>query len=356
MDVLIIGGTTGLTKPEERQKEEAILTDTMERLGSDLVTEGHKLLVCSVFSDSADIHVVEGAAKNHPDRKGSYLEFHCPRSQSLELRIAEVKDALTLKDAKLFTYFPLPEDPPENEEQRREWQYTYLYAQLRAMDRCHAIIAVGGRPTGSASLLLKCAESRGKFVLPLPFLGGAAAESFERIRYVLEDALQEEIALLTEAARTGEVTRALDRLTTTRAATKTRSERGAFFISYPRKRPQEADLIETILRRRGLEVFRDEKDFGAGPLFEHEITGYIHKANIFIAVWSAEYATSPWCFDELDLALKRQESGKTEVWLLVVDDTPIVPPAARELTATKTTTRAEIELRIKRLLDKALAD
>lgn len=75
------------------------------------------------------------------------------------------------------------------------------------------------------------------------------------------------------------------------------------FISYARKRPHEADYIETLLRRRNISVFRDESEFGAGEDIPIQIEEHIHRANTFIAVYCTEYACSPWCYDELELAL-----------------------------------------------------
>lgn len=75
------------------------------------------------------------------------------------------------------------------------------------------------------------------------------------------------------------------------------------FISYARRRPCEADYIETLLRRRGVSVFRDESEFGAGKEIPVQIEENIYKSNTFIAVYCAEYACSPWCYDELELAL-----------------------------------------------------
>src|SRR5690606_8235633 len=88
------------------------------------------------------------------------------------------------------------------------------------------------------------------------------------------------------------------------------------FISYPRERPQEADFVEALLRRRNIKVFRDDSDFGAGHSIPSEIKEAIFASNIFLATWCKEYACSPWCFDELELALDRKEAGSMEVWIL----------------------------------------
>jgi hypothetical protein len=94
-------------------------------------------------------------------------------------------------------------------------------------------------------------------------------------------------------------------------------------------------------------VYRDERDFGAGRSLPGEITESIHRANVFVAIWCREYACSPWCFDELELAIKR---GKT-LWLLCVDETRIAPPAARNLISYPARNREELERHILTLLE-----
>jgi hypothetical protein len=61
----------------------------------------------------------------------------------------------------------------------------------------------------------------------------------------------------------------------------------------------------------------------------------------------ASTLAAPWCFDELELAVKR---GKT-LWLLCVDDTRIVPPAARNLISYPARSREELERHVLTLLE-----
>lgn len=127
-------------------------------------------------------------------------------------------------------------------------------------------------------------------------------------------------------------------------------ENNTFFISYPKARPQEADKIENILRRRNLKVYRDETEFGAGKNILVEIEKNIRAANVFIATWCKEYACSPWCFDELELALDLSESQSMKVWIFNVDGTRIVPKRARSLLAYPIRNREELEGTLLQLL------
>ncbi len=105
-----------------------------------------------------------------------------------------------------------------------------------------------------------------------------------------------------------------------------------------------------ILRRRNQIVFRDEHDFGSGQPIPAEIDQHLYQADVFLAISCKDYACSPWCFDELDLALKRHKEGRLSLWLLCVDDTRVVPPAARELLNYTIGSRKELEGTILKLL------
>jgi hypothetical protein len=107
------------------------------------------------------------------------------------------------------------------------------------------------------------------------------------------------------------------------------------------------------LRRRNYDVFRDERDFGAGQQVQSEIIEYIHRSNVFIVVWCKEYACSPWCYDELEIGLARYKTKGLSLWILQVDETRIVPPAARSLIAYSAKSRKELEGQILRLLEQA---
>jgi len=167
----------------------------------------------------------------------------------------------------------------------------------------------------------------------------------------LLDRLGPDASVLHDDKRLSEAGGLVERLTSNRVGRSGNREKTTFFISYPRSRPQEADFVETILRRRRFEVYRDERDFSPGKSLPGEIRENICRANVFIAVWSREYACSPWCFDELQLALERNKANATRLWLLCVDETRIVPPAARDLVNYPSRTRDELEGHLVRLVD-----
>lgn len=201
------------------------------------------------------------------------------------------------------------------------------------------------------SLLLPLAESRRKCILPLRFIGGAAADCFERQRHFIQDKLGGNIHVLGEPTRISEIIGLLVPLASERISPSPGRPAQKFFISYPKARPEEADFVETTLRRRNYSVFRDEKDFGAGHVLTQEIDQYLYQSDVFIALWCREYACSPWCFDELEVALGLQVEGRLSVWMLCLDETRIVPPKARPLVHYPAHSRNDLEGALLRLLD-----
>ena len=92
---------------------------------------------------------------------------------------------------------------------------------------------------------------------------------------------------------------------------------------------EEADYVETLIRRRNGVVYRDEEDFEPAAETQEEIIKNIKRSNVFVAIWCKEYACSSWCFDELELAIQRRKEGLSELWIFCVDDTRIGPRDAK---------------------------
>ena len=221
-------------------------------------------------------------------------------------------------------------------------QYSWLFAQLNALDASAGVIAIGGKSTGSAELLFRLAAARNKSILPLTFLGGAASAYFDFNYWDLYDVLGDRLKAVSEVSQVHLAPALLEELLSGVAS----HQVNRFFISYARARPQEADYVETLLRRRNSIVYRDEADFEPAAEIPAEIVRNIKRANVFIAIWCKEYACSPWCFDELELAIERHRAGQTELWIFCVDETRMVPRAARTLNYYKVNSREELEGKI----------
>lgn len=351
MNIFLIGGKTVSSSDPVSGEQAVLLEATMGALGQEIVEKGHTLLVCSPFEGSADMEAVRGAAIARGGRSQPFVHYYIPDNPT----IREELEALRSKIPGLCLQEFLSRGPAdlENVESR---SHAWLLAQLCALDRCHAVIAVGGKPTGPMSLLLPLAESRRKCIVPLRFLGGAAAECFERQRHFIQDRLGGNTHVLGEPAKIAEIVGLLESLVSDGIAPSAGRPAQRFFLSYPKARPEEADIVETTLRRRNFTVFRDERDFGAGHVLAQEIDQYLYQSEVFIALWCKEYACSPWCFDELEIALKLQSEGRLTIWILCLDETRVVPPKARHLVHYTAISRNELEGALIRLLERSQAN
>ena len=232
-------------------------------------------------------------------------------------------------------------------EEKSDMQYAWLFCQLEALECCQCVLAIGGKNTGSANMLLRFAEGKRKLVIPFTIGDGVAMRAYERREFQLKDKLGNEVYYLNSIAHFGCI---IDKIDESDMKKSNDIGERKIFISYARRRPCEADYIETLLRRRGVSVFRDESEFGAGKEIPVQIEENIYKSNTFIAVYCAEYACSPWCYDELELALDLREKGQIEIWILCIDDTRIVSKRARNMVFYQVKSREEIEGKIVSLL------
>ena len=341
MKVFLVGGPTVSRESDQFEVECANIAEYGRELGKAFAKRGHELIVCSPFEDSLDYHVILGAAKFCEENDSELtVEFHYPNTKVVDKRFKQFAASL----GKL-TIVPRPCSPVQSEEET-QGQYSWLFAQLNALDSCAGAVALGGKTTGAASLLFELAKARNKSILPITAFGGAAANHSDTEHWDLLDILKDGINSLSEFGKAHEIPALLEKLVTGLPSRK----EDRYFISYARARPQEADFIETLLRRRNGIVYRDEKDFDPGEDTQADIIKNIKKSNVFIAVWCQEYACSPWCFDELELALKRRKGKLMDLWIFCVDETRMVPKAARSLNYIPIKSREEIEGEIEKLI------
>lgn len=339
MKIFIVGGLVSKSE-DSGSAEPSALQRACHQLGTVLAEAGHEILVCSPFEDSADFHVIRGAASACKPLEHR-ISFYFVDTPAIRSQLETIVSGLGLSRP-----LRIPHPPPQSESSQ-SLRYAWLLCQLNAMESSHVTIALGGDSDGAANMLLLLAEGKRKAVLPLPFLGGAAKLAFERRRYELDDRLGGLVEDLHDEDCVSMIPSLLAALAEkVGPPTGANSRPPSFFISYSRERQEEADHVETLLRRRNLRVFRDETDFGAGHSVPHLIREAIFGATVFIALWSAAYACSPWCFDELELALDRHDESGLELWIFRVDNTRIVPKRARDLLVYDTPTRVALEARI----------
>ncbi|MCZ8514337.1 toll/interleukin-1 receptor domain-containing protein [Paenibacillus filicis] len=325
MKSFIIGGLT-----EDISQSNFI--NACEEIGKNLAKLGNSLVICSPFQDSADYWVLKGFVGEELSETQS-IDIIYVDSKEVTEKVNDLKKNLILKNLNIIPCIS----------SSLKGEYSWLLCQLQAMDLCQTVIAIGGKNNGAANMLLLLAESKRKNVLPFPFFGGAASDSFERIRYQLEDKMGNMHLKLLDPNKISESLELSIKESIQNNMLNKQIDKNIFFISYPKARPHEADYIENILRRRNHIVYRDETEFGVGKNILNEIEKNIRSANIFIATWCKEYACSPWCFDELELALDLSESRGMKVWIFNVDGTRLIPKRARNILTYPVRTREELE-------------
>jgi hypothetical protein len=84
---------------------------------------------------------------------------------------------------------------------------------------------------------------------------------------------------------------------------------------------------------------------------ESAIEDSVLRSDLFIALWSRSYAASRYCYDEIDLALQRYQAGQCRLWIINLDGSDIVPPAARRLPQIQARTAQEVAEVVRDLLD-----
>lgn len=338
MKIMILGGIPRNGAPKDRKSHAGCL-DGISKLAGELAQRGHELILCSPFEGSADHAALLGIEAQHGVAR---IEFHFPDVGHIRKEVENWLERIPESRIELFPHHPPASEDPE------ALKYSWLLSQLNALDRASALVSIGGNVGASAELLLKLAHSRGRLVVPLTSLRGATARFFESHRTEYKELFGDYVEELNDA-------KAVDNLPSVLVAAirnqspKAKSNRRAF-ISYAKERSDEADLVEVVLRRRGFDVVRDESSFPPGHDIPDQIREKIFSSEIFVALWCAEYACSPWCYDELELSLDRFDDGKIALWILQLDETRMVPRRARDKLTFPARNREEIRAVLESLI------
>lgn len=339
MRVFIIGSFKDLINISSEQ-----FSDYCYKLGKELAKYPIELVLCSPYEDSSDKQVFNGIIES--DIVKLQINVICPNDENTPNKW----ETLFKANANIKHFI---EKLGYDETIENNQQFSWLYTQIQALSACDIVFVIGGRLEGSANLLLRIAEAEDKNVIPLYQLGGLAEHYFRRNYYKLLDTWgEDDLNLFGENEKISIIVKTVLDSPIPRKKKLIKNPDPIFFLSYSRARPQEADFVEMQLRRRGFTVIRDDHDINESVDITNAIQESINKADVFIALWSKEYACSPWCFDEMTTAVNKKQKDKYTIWLLCLDDTRIVHPRARNLLHFKVKTREEIEGRISLLLEK----
>jgi len=321
--VFLIGGETGAGDSSDDSLDECRLI--CEIIGKKLAKGGLELIVCSPFNDAADYHASKAYAKANV---GGQIHFHYPAHPEVIERIKIFQTELQKhKNSPKISYW---QHPTFSRKEARKQAWTLC--QLQALEQADAVVAIGGKDTSSASILLHQAEIWKIPVIPYPQIGGAAEASFKRINWkAIYPAIREHkianprgperiVQLLTELS-TKQLSQKLLKL----------EEINAVFISRARADCESASHIETNLKTKNITVFIGDNAVTPEKEVIPAIDEYVMQSQLFISLWTKDYALSTWCHDELMFAINREKSGLMNVIIIQLDDTPIIPTEARGL-------------------------
>jgi hypothetical protein len=334
MKILVVGGLSSNPGPDDR----TILRDACLRLGGEIHRRGHAPVICSVHDNVADIDVVRGAAGAVSEGRASIIA-HVPRDNAQRRRLEALASELPVS----FETRSHSTPSLDNEQSRT---YAYLTCQLLAADEADTVLVLGGRQDGAASLFLTVQAARGRRIVPLRFLGGAVSDWLWGKEDDYEELVDGDVGLLDDSRRVEEAVALAEK-----ASGISRRHRGRkFFISYSRKQDDCADVVEKVIRRKNATPFRDDEEITIGQEWEAQIKKALNTADVFVALWSRDYACSPHCFIEMEHALMRMKldenggflPGSLQVWLYRLDETPITFPRARKLQGSDCETRKDL--------------
>ena len=123
-----------------------------------------------------------------------------------------------------------------------------------------------------------------------------------------------------------------------------------FFVSCARKDEAYADATISVLRSRGLEVLTGDGQARDDQMIPASIEQSLLKSDVCVVLWSRNYALSPWCYDELEIAMDRSNRGQMRIWFFNLDDSHVVPRRARRIAMISVRSPAAMESAINSLL------
>ena len=130
----------------------------------------------------------------------------------------------------------------------------------------------------------------------------------------------------------------------------------SFFVSHASKNRVFADAFRGAAEAARREVVFGDLEVRSDRSVPVAIADAMRRCEIFVVLWSREYALSPHCYAELDFALTRRSIGQCDVWLFNLDGSDVVPTGLRDVPGWKTGTPARVAERVRELLARSSLD
>ncbi|MFE0258196.1 TIR domain-containing protein [Streptomyces sp. NPDC059010] len=342
--VYVIGGVTGETNYPDYETPE--LTHVCEQLGQAVAKAGAELIVCSPFPDSADLHTVIGYVRSGV---GRIVHLHSPRHPEVAEKQARMVEMLGGgHDTEIRNwYYPGPEDEDSKEQ-------AWLLCQIQALEEADVVIAIGGRVSKTANTVLHLAEARRKPIVPFAFLGGASRRAYERRDWARIYPALDHRRLMDRNA-VADAMKIADQMLTARLRTHHNYNwpPRRVFISRARPDADFAQALEAHLSGAGIRALIGERELRPDRMVNPTIEDAVLSADLFVVLWSRSYALSRFCYDEIELALRRHKVGELQLWIINLDGSDIVPPEARALPQALARTPHALVALVRELLEHA---
>jgi hypothetical protein len=343
--VFILGGVTC----ENPGLEADLLAFTCAKLGGILAKAGVHLVVCSPFPGSADVNAVMGYVD--AGVRGQ-IDFHYPNHPDVKEGWARLK---TVLGAHSVTIRPFEHESPvflpsaSEIEIKQAWGEAWRTAQLRALHNADAIIVIGGKSYGSAITTLREADSIGLPILPLAMLGGAAQHFYDMQKWELNHPGLDHTLLHKQEGVTQAIS-LLRRIIIDSAIGANRYGRTPqrFFLSRSSANADYALPTFHMLRERGRTPILGDHETQANRSPMSSIFDSIRSVDVFIALWSRDFACSTYCMGELSFAM---DLPNLQTWIIEIDGTPVTHPRAQHLTPMRAVTPSAVRVLVAELLD-----
>ena len=320
----ILGGVTGETTFPDFESAE--LDHFCQRLGAAVALAGADLIICSPFPDSADFHALRGYVESGA---GQTIHMHRPQHQIVDNQYAQLSEVVGPEaTARIKTwYYPAPEN-----NDRESMLQAWVLCQLMAMEHADVILAVGGKPDGTAATILHLAEARAQLVVPFAFLGGAAGRAFARRDWeAIYPRLDAQLLNRKSGAEDAMMIAEQMAMSRVRLSHGPQGRPQTAFISSARTDEAYTRALHSYLTGVDISVAFGERDLPKDRTIESAIEDAVLQSDLFIALWSRSYAASRFCHDELQLALRRHRASALRLWIINLDGSDIVPAEARTI-------------------------
>jgi len=323
----VIGGIT--EESLDRDAEAPRLNIACYKLGQAIAKAHAQLIICSPFPNSADYYTAMGFSEVEEDR---VIHFHSPNHPDVAEKRKLLSKTLGKPGLKVVDWlYPGPEN-------KESWPQAWLLAQLQALERADVVIAIGGKVSNTANTLLHLAEGRNIPIVAYSFLGGAAQRCFQRRDWErLHPGFDK--GILERDNGVESVIEIANRLATDLLSYRhSPNKHQTFFVSRATHDFEIADVLANWLRAHGYSVLLGDEEIRENQMATASIYQALLKSDTCIVLWSKQYALSPWCYDELMLAINRQMN----IWLFNLDNSMIVPQNARKFKSMSVRNASEI--------------